>query len=310
MKSKKSYLLFSLKLIFGLAVLCFVSWKGYRAFQTNDFTQISIQSNGLFYGIIAFLLMGLNWSLESKKWQILIHSIQPMTFKSALIAVLAGISTGIITPNRLGNFIGRIAFVEKDARLKATLLTLLSNLAQFVTTVSFGLVGLFFVGSSYFKNASYLMPIIGAVILFFGILIYLKPNRINIRPLNYFIPEKVGDGIHFVSETSLNIKLKIIGISGVRHLVFVTQYVLIISLFIQDIAVHDLYTHIAVVYLLVTLIPSLFFGKLFLREAAALVILSQLGIPDSIILITGFLLWFINIAIPSVIGAFFLIGKK
>ena len=104
--------------------------------------------------------------------------------------------------------------------------------------------------------------------------------------------------------------MKLLVWSALRYLLFVTQYVLLLILFDQNFEALILFANISVVYLLMTIIPGLLFGKLFLREAAALLVLGQLGIPDLIILTTGFLLWLINIALPSLIGTIILLRKK
>jgi hypothetical protein len=51
-----------------------------------------------------------------------------------------------------------------------------------------------------------------------------------------------------------------------------------------------------------TLIPSLFFGKLVVRESVAVFVFSYVGIETPLILIVAFLLWLINLAIPAGIG--------
>ena len=86
------------------------------------------------------LLMILNWSVEAIKWKALMERLNPISFKSALDGVLAGISTGLITPNRIGNFIGRTQLLDKELRTRATLLTFLSNLSQFVPSIFFGII--------------------------------------------------------------------------------------------------------------------------------------------------------------------------
>ena len=52
------------------------------------------------------------------------------------------------------------------------------------------------------------------------------------------------------------------------------------------------------------------FGKLFVREASALFVLTKIGVPNTVIILTGFVLWLINVAIPSLIGGSLLIAKK
>ena len=92
--------------------------------------------------LFVFALSFVNWGIEAKKWQLLVKSITELSFISSFKSVLAGLSIGILTPNRLGNFIGRLAWIEKSKHQQATVNTMLGNLAQFVASVSIGMIGL------------------------------------------------------------------------------------------------------------------------------------------------------------------------
>ena len=310
LQTKTKYLQLSLKIIFGLIVFAFVIWKITQAFDSNWLKKVNFHPNTVFFLCIVGFLMILNWSVEGLKWKRLVRSLEKLSFITALKGVLAGLSTGILTPNRLGNFIGRTLMLHPENRLKATLLTLLANLAQFIVTVFFGAVGLLIIGVSFFTYSTPVIIICAFFLMLLALAIYLQPYLINRRPFNYFFTDRIVEGIGFISEESMRLKLEILALSILRYFIFVSQYVLLLVVFNQHESLAVLFAYISVVYLLMTLIPSLFFGKLFVREAAGLFVLSQLGVPDTVIILTGFVLWFINIALPSLIGASFLIGKK
>lgn len=308
--NRKKYLYLTLKIGFGLAVFFFVGWKGIKAFNPAEFQHLHFHQRCVFLFSLCGFLMILNWSVEALKWKRLMVSLQQLRFFTALKGVLAGLSTGILTPNRLGNFIGRTLMLNPEKRVKAALLTILANLAQFIVTIFFGCLGLSFIGISFFESSTVLLLLLGAVFLMFALAFYLKPSRINRKPFNFFFGRNMEEGILFISNASNPLKLSVLSLSALRYFIFVIQYGLLLIVFNQVHLWPVLFAHISVVYLLMTLIPSLFFGKLFVREAAALLVLSHLGIPDAVIILSGFLLWFINIALPSLAGAVFLIGKK
>lgn len=308
--NRKKHLYLALKIGFGLAVFFFVGWKGIKAFNSMDFADLHFHQQAVFLFSLCFFLMVLNWSVEALKWKRLMLSLEKIGFLMAFKGVLAGLSTGILTPNRLGNFIGRTLMLTPEKRMKAALLTILANLAQFIVTVFFGCFGLSFIGLSFFESSTVLLLILGAVFLIFALAFYLKPSRVNRRPFNFFFGSNIEEGIEFISNASNSLKLAVLGLSTLRYFIFVIQYGLLLIAFNQLHFWPVLLAHISVVYLLMTLIPSLFFGKLFVREAAALLVLSHLAIPDAVIILSGFLLWFINIALPSLAGAVFLMGKK
>ena len=70
----------------------------------------------LLYLLLMFLLMLLNWSLESSKWKFLMSGVEEMNFISALKGVLSGLAIGFATPNRVGEFAGD----RKSTRLNSS----------------------------------------------------------------------------------------------------------------------------------------------------------------------------------------------
>jgi hypothetical protein len=75
----------------------------------------------------------------------------------------------------------------------------------------------------------------------------------------------------------------------------------------------DLYeTLIAVqlIFFFTTVIPSLIFGKILIRETIAILVLSQLGFDTTFIINAVLFIWMINIALPSLLGSFLFLIKK
>jgi len=66
----------------------------------------------------------------------------------------------------------------------------------------------------------------------------------------------------------------------------------------------------ATTFLITTVVPGIFIGKLLVRESAAVLIFGWIGIPIQIILAVSFLLWLINLGIPALFGWLFWIKKS
>ncbi|MEZ4922282.1 MAG: hypothetical protein R2780_03850 [Crocinitomicaceae bacterium] len=133
-----------IKLVFGLALLLFIAWKITSSFKQTDLDALQFSPTASWMFLIALVLMPVNWILESLKWHLLVKDIEKTSFTNSIVSVLAGISTGLLTPNRIGNFIGRTMSMEKVNRTKGILATIHSNLAQFSASVLFGVMSLLF----------------------------------------------------------------------------------------------------------------------------------------------------------------------
>ena len=298
------------KLVFGLALLFFILWKIGQEPVLDQLNELLLTKNGAWFIALVVFLMTLNWWLEILKWKILMKSTQELSWKQASLSVLAGISTGLVTPNRIGNFIGRSIYAKQEVKTKAVLLTFHANLAQFCATILFGIVGLLWLGIDRLELAPelYLPLVLG--LAFVGLWIYFKPILLNFYPLNKLYSNAIKDGIKNVNESPFSLKLLVLFLSLLRYAVFLTQYVLLLLAFGADLSLLSLMASIALVFLFSTLFPSILFGKLFVREASALFVLSEMGVDATVILITAFLLWLINLALPALSGVGILMGKK
>lgn len=63
------------------------------------------------------VLMVVNWALESLKWQYLAKKLTRLSAWQAVEAVFCGLSWAIFTPNRIGEYGGRVMFLPNRKRI-------------------------------------------------------------------------------------------------------------------------------------------------------------------------------------------------
>lgn len=298
------------KLVFGLALLLFIGWKLYNAYSNNEFSSLKLAENSSLLLLLAFVLMPLNWVFESLKWHMLLKTFSPQGFGKTLLDVFSGVATSLVTPNRIGNFIGRSLALDQVVRTKAVLSTIHSNLAQFIASLCFGLVGLFLVGFDPPYVDEWALQISSLVLLLVALVLFFYPAIIDFNPLSRMYSTQVQMAIRHVQEENIQLKVIILFLSVIRYLVFLLQFYILLLAFDVEGSVEVLIPAIALVFLVTTIIPSFFFGKLFVREAAALFVLSAFGVETPVILASAFILWMINLAFPAMLGAYVLIKRK
>jgi len=130
-------------------------WLSYSIYQQvkhqpglkTSWTKIkqSLQSAEIWDLVIVIFLMIINWSIEAFKWKISIQKVQPVSFLKSFKAVLSGVSFSVSTPNRIGEYLGRILYMEEGNRLRVISLTIVSSMSQLIITLLAGLIGLFFI---------------------------------------------------------------------------------------------------------------------------------------------------------------------
>lgn len=248
---------------------------------------------------IALMLVPLNWYMEFLKWKGSIDTIG-VTFNKEQLkqSFFAGIVTGMLTPNMLGNFIGRMFYFQRKDRVQITLFTLLSNFAQFLPSIFFGILALWLTGDRIFADYQLILIIIFIVTFCISVIIYF-----NVEILLKVFRKRKSYTVEFRNslKKSGGIRIKLVVFSVFRHVIFSFQFALILISFGASFSA-DLLLNIWLVYLITTMIPSLFLGKLGIRESVALLVLSSLGLNDLIILTSSLLIWITNLLLPSVLG--------
>ena len=93
-----------------------------------------------FWLVIIFVFV--NWGIEARKWQLLLKAVQPISFITAFKSVLCGVTLSLNTPNRIGEYGGRILFVKEGNRIKAVTLSIAGGMSQLIITMLMGCFGL------------------------------------------------------------------------------------------------------------------------------------------------------------------------
>ena len=269
---------------------------------------------------LAIVMMFINWGIESKKWQILINHLQHFSFWLAIKSVLCGCSITMLTPNRIGEYGGRILHVEEKHRIKAISLSLVGSISQLLVTMVMGCIGLLYLRYlSPNKNGD-----LGVLPEFWGdILIYVSICLTIIILLFYLrlgwlvrmmerLPtlQNVVKHIKVLDEFNNNKLVQILSLSFIRYLVFVMQYVLILQAMQIETSIWLSFWLMTAFYLVMAVAPSIGFIELPLRVSASWIIFkfyttNELGVGTASLAI-----WIVNLVIPAIIGSLLILSIK
>ncbi|MFH2144334.1 MAG: lysylphosphatidylglycerol synthase domain-containing protein [Bacteroidota bacterium] len=128
---------FSTKILIVILAFWYIVYKLLK-FNWSDQSYSELFSGNIYSYwilIIVILLMFINWGTESFKWKYLISHHQKINFFQSFKAVVGGITFSLITPNRIGEPIGRILFLKKEIRAKAAVSTIVGSISQFTVTI-------------------------------------------------------------------------------------------------------------------------------------------------------------------------------
>ena len=256
------------------------------------------------------LLMPVNWLIEAIKWKLSIKSFESTTLLKAFGSVWYGVVTGIITPNRIGEPIGRIASISAPNRAKAALAAVWCSATQQIATIFFGIIGLVTWGyfpctNGNFSNKIIIISIIVAAALLGLLLFIFKINSVA----NYLGRKQFFKKLTSGEEVALNITLPqssaIIGLSIFRYIVFATQFILILKFLGVNVQAFMLFSAISLTYLFASFVPTFFFSEAGVRAGFALAFVGSLTSNSIAVVSATITLWLLNVGLPAAIASWF-----
>lgn len=253
--------------------------------------------------------MPLNWCLESKKWQLLMSPFVQVSFKQSLKIVLAGIAAGIFTPGRVGEYAGRVITFDKDKKMEVISATLLGSIGQNLWNIAGGLGFCYFFLKNVFPATNgFVKPLILIVaiqIVILLLLYYNLPKVTDFLTRKTFI-RRYKNQLTGLKGYSVKILNKTLFLSFIRYLIYISQYILTMLLFNVEVAPLVMLGNITGIILIQTGIPLPMFLSILARGEIAILVWSASGVDSITALAATFLIWFINLIVPSVIGLFIL----
>lgn len=263
----------------------------------------------LFWLALVLILLPVNLYLESFKWKLLVSKTELISMRTAFRAVLAGFSTGFITPNRSGEFAGRVVYLEKGNRNAGIFYSVLNSLTQNLVLTLAGLpsalIFFLFINNDRSLTPEYYLIIVSIATIILVLLYFLIPFVAKMKFWKRFITF-----IDEIKAFTFRDLLRTLAISLLRYLVFCTQFYAMLLFFGIDIEPWQAMIAIPSNYLFVTFTPSLAFSEAAIRTSYSVIFIGAFSVQLAGIAFAGASLWLINFGIPMLIGAHFMVRKK
>jgi hypothetical protein len=324
-KVRKTY-----NLLIQLAILVLTYFFIYRqVFEGADmqrvFQAVGEKRSSSEFTNMMLLILGLmivNWGIESFKWRYMIGKIEKVGFFKSFYAVLAGVAVSSFTPNRIGEYFGRVFVLDRASRFEGTLITVLGSMSQLLVTILTGSAALlifipFWPGPHAFIHGYLFYILVAVVVLLNLIMVALFLNvsflsslkekilRTKLKKLRRFFRV-----FAFYHSREL---ITILGMSSLRYVVFATQFYLLLRLFSVPVPYPEALMVISLIYFVMAIIPTVLITELGIRGSVSLYFFGIYftgGNADMETLNFGVfaastLLWFINVALPAVVGTLF-----
>lgn len=261
----------------------------------------------------AVCLSVINWLTEARKWQVLMLPLQQLSLRDAFKGTLAGVAFAVNTPNRIGEYGGRMIYLRKEHRLQSVSLTIIGSISQLIVTLMAGLVGLLAVRSYFISVAApyisgnWLTVFICVTILFTTLctLFYFRLRWAVFLFQWMRLPEKWLRHVKIIENIDVTILLRVLGLSAFRYVIFVCQYILLLQALQIDVPVVNAFWLISILYLILALIPTVTLLELGVRGKTGVLLLQGFSANTIGIYTGGMAIWMINLIIPALAGSIF-----
>ena len=259
----------------------------------------------LWWAAAALALVPVNVGLETYRWWRLVRRLAPdVRYRDALRAVVGSYPLGLLTPGRVGDYVGRALYVREIAPGASAALTFGERMATLAACLAGGLVAL----GPYLASqvgASALWPAVTAVgVVATGALVALiafpSLAQTAISTLVPWAPvRKATEAFGQIPQEEGPILL---GLSALRYVVFSGQFVLLAHALAPQAAVSGLWAGVALVFFAKSAIPQVTLGDLGVREGAAVFFLGAYGVAPAAALDASLALFALNLVLPSLAG--------
>ncbi len=265
------------------------------------------------YLVFVIVLVPLNWYLEALKWRRLCKPYILISIKTSLQAVLSGVTLGLVTPGRIGDYAGRMLITPILNKSLVVASTFVGSVAQNLCNIGLGLVLSLplidtiletkYVSSEIF----YTVIVIQVLVLAF---IYLRMHllfKIVISWLSKTRFKKFSSDLYSLGVYNKGDLWYVLGISFLRYLLYFAQYSLTMQAFDQTISVINLISAVSAIYLIQSVLPLPAFISLLARGELAVLVWSTFGIGPVVALSATFSLWVSNLILPALVGLYYLV---
>lgn len=255
------------------------------------------------------LLMFFNWGIEGLKWKRLIKPIEPIGNWLAIQSVFCGLTWAVFTPNRLGEYGGRVFFLSPKRRIVGVVAMAVGNIGQLVLTNVFGAIAVcIFVYR--FTNIELILylAVLAVTIAFclFFIVFFFNIKWLNAILLSMKFTRKYKKFYSILARYKKVELLKILGFCFARYVVFSTQYFVMFNLFIPSIHFLDVIMLVSILFFIQSSLPSLDILDIGIRSITAVFFFKYVTTDHVAVVAVIASIWLINIIIPAILGSYFI----
>ncbi|MGK6349885.1 lysylphosphatidylglycerol synthase domain-containing protein [Parapedobacter sp. DT-150] len=306
-----------LGIVLKVTILLLVAWVLYRKLNNHqnlqEFKRL-MHSLGTFTVIttlsVVVLMMFANWLLEAVKWRYLCRPVERISLWKAVQSVFCGLTWAIFTPNRIGEYGGRVMFLKPRKRIFGAVAMGVGALAQLVMTSVAGSLSI-----AWFVNRFFDISIIAGVALWLLAIAYagfFLTLYFNVRWISSWI-KRIGFLKRFQRFFEILTRyspreLTVVFLNSLaRFAIFTSQYCILMLVIIPDIRFMPMLLMIFILFFVQSALPTLDLFDFGVRSVTASYLYAHITGQDIAVMAIASCIWFINLILPAILGSVFVL---
>ena len=300
-----------LNYLLGIALSLLLLWGIYRQVMTAGIDLETWWQTGP--DINLYLCLGLlfvNIVLESSKWYLLTNYVEPVGYFRALGSYLAGMAVSIVTPNRVGDYPGRILYLGRGNTFRYINVSVLGAVSQLSAIFLFGLAGLIYYNIVF-------RGLLAQVALGLCIAANICVTIIYWRFENWF--PGWGDIKLFrrfviygrlLNRVTTKRQVLVLLLSVMRFGVFTAQYLFLLRWMNIDIPLAEGFIMSALFFWTMAVVPTIALTELGVRGNVSLYLFHNFSANSLGILSATTGIWLLNLILPSILGSILIMRMR
>ncbi len=258
------------------------------------------------YLLLVIALVPFNWWLETQKWRSLLGDELRLRPAKAFRAVLRGVTLSLFTPNRMGEYGGRILYAAPKERWALFRATLWGSLAQWIVLLGLGLPAMALVVQQLLDINPSIWLSLGLLLWLVLVLLYFFIHHLISRvPLPKSWSSYLQHHSKAINAIHPKQKTKALLLAFARYLIYSGQFFLLLSFFGCNFPLYFGLIGIATIFLAQAGLPLPPGLSLLARSELALLIW-PLANPAAVVA-ASLALFILNLAVPALLGLVFIV---
>lgn len=311
-KAKKA-----LSIFIKAAILLVVAWVLYNKLsdhqELREFNRLiqNLGSKTVFITVgVVVVLMFANWLFEVGKWRYLCRHIEKISFSRATQSVFCGLTWAVFTPNRLGEYGGRVMFLSPRKRVFGVVAMGVGALAQLVLTSVAGSLSIAWFAMHFLNLQPWAAVGIWIVAICYAsvfMVLYFNVRWVNTLVSRIGFMRKLHRFFEVLNRYDRRELLTVFGYSLTRFVIFTSQYAILMLVLLPEIPFFPMLWMIFILFFVQSTLPSLDLFDFGIRSVTASYLYSYIIDQDIAIMAIVSCIWFVNLILPAIIGSVFVL---